>query len=189
MNEIWKDVVGYEGLYQVSNLGNVKSLPRCIEWKGSIRHQPERLLKPANNGKGYLRVCLCKNGKEKHCRVHRLVASAFIYNPNNLPEVNHIDENKTNNCVDNLEWCDHEYNINYGTHNQRIAEANKNGKRSIPVDMLNKQGDVIGEFPSTMEAERWLRANDHPKAVQIHITECCRGKRNIAYGFKWQYTN
>lgn len=201
--EEWKNIKGYEGLYQVSNEGRVKGLAREVEFRGGVRHQPERLLKPARNSWGYLFVCLCKNGKQKMYSVHRLVASAFIDNPDNLPQVNHKDECKTNNCVENLEYCTAEYNCNYGTHNQKASEATKgiprpwvtealkgvyNTKCSIPVEMLSKQGEFIRKFPSAHEAERWLRVNGFPSASVGNINSCCKGKLKSCYGFKWRYT-
>ena len=117
MIEIYKDIQGYEG-YQVSNHGNIKSL-------GNGKSRKEKILKPVNTTKCYLQVELSKQGKRKKYLVHRLVAQAFIDNPNNLPQVNHKDEDKTNNHVTNLEWCDALYNNNYGTHNQRSAASRK----------------------------------------------------------------
>ena len=117
MAEVWKDVVGYEGLYQVSNLGRLKSAPRP-RTKGG-------LLKPQYDRKGYLTFGLCKNGKSKMAKIHRLVAEAFIPNPGKLPEVNHKDEQKDNNCVENLEWCTTQYNSNYGTRVARIAATKR----------------------------------------------------------------
>lgn len=106
-NEIWKPVVGYEGLYEVSNTGNVKSLGNKV-WKNA------RILKPQVRGKsGYLFVRLSKDGQAKGINIHRLVAETFIPNPLNLPIVNHKDENRTNNHVDNLEWCTVSYNSKY----------------------------------------------------------------------------
>lgn len=123
--EIWKDIIGYEGLYQVSSLGRVRSLDR---YDSNNHFLKGRILKLSANGKGYLKVALNSNGKAKTYSVHRLVLQSFIPNPDNLPQVNHKDENKTNNNVDNLEWCDNSYNLNYGT--RKIRERNtklKNG--------------------------------------------------------------
>ena len=121
MTEIWKDIVGYEGLYQVSNLGNVKRL-KGYKGRGKGYIVEEHLIKPSINSNGYQNVVLCKNGKTKTFTMHRLVAIAFLYNSDNLPEVNHKDEDKTNNCVDNLEWCDRVYNNNYGTRNKKCSD-------------------------------------------------------------------
>ena len=110
MKEIWKDIKDYPN-YQVSNLGNVKNI------------KTNKILKPFNTSNEYLKVALSKNGISKQFFIHRIVAKAFIPNPNNLPEVNHIKEfEKTNNKVDNLEWCNHSYNQNYGTRNKRVAK-------------------------------------------------------------------
>lgn len=114
MMEIWKDCKGYEGKYQVSNLGRVWSVKGQKYLKGTILPS------------GYVHVHLTTpNGKRKKERLHRLVAIAFLDNPNNLPQVNHKDENKLNNCVDNLEWCNAKYNANYGTRNQRIGDTRR----------------------------------------------------------------
>ena len=116
MMEEWKKIPGYEGLYEVSNMGNVRNVRR------------NKLLRLSKTNNRYIRVSLCKNGIKTGLTVHRLVAEAFIPNPDNLPEVNHKDEDKTNNRVENLEWCDHKYNMNYGTRNIRAKEtAIKNG--------------------------------------------------------------
>lgn len=127
MQEIWKDIENYEGYYQVSNLGRVRSVNRIVinSMGGKIQHLQGKLqiLKPGKLG--YVIAQLSKDNKRKYCKVHRLVAQAFIPNPDNLPEVNHKDENKANNRVDNLEWCDREYNVNYGTCSLRISKANK----------------------------------------------------------------
>ena len=183
MSEIWRDIEGYEGLYQVSTEGGVKSL--------NYRHTGrEKIMKSQVDGFGYLHVMLYKDSKSKQHHIHRLVASAFIPNHDSKSEVNHKDEDKTNNNVDNLEWCTHKENCNYGTRNERVAEAQRgvyNTKLSIPVDMFTKEGEFIRQFPSSMEAERWLRANGYPKAGHSHISQCCKGKLNTHCGFKWKY--
>lgn len=106
VTEIWKNINGWENMYQVSNLGRVKSL-------NYNRTNKEQIVKPYQRKDGYIQVCLCKNSKITTYKLHRLVAQAFIPNPNRLPEINHIDEDKTNNCADNLEWCNSKYNKNY----------------------------------------------------------------------------
>ena len=128
--EEWRSIPGYEGLYEVSSYGRVKSLEiSYVRKDGRMYHKPEIILSPKNNGKGYLRVGMYKNKTFKYYLIHRLVAQAFIPNPYNLPEVNHIDEDKTNNRADNLEFCDRSYNMNYGTLQQRRIQTNiNNGK-------------------------------------------------------------
>lgn len=118
MVEIWKDIDGYIGIYQVSNMGNVRSLQR-EEFKCAQGYRVRKgvELKLSQDQKGYLKVNLCKNGKGRSRRVHRLVAEAFIDNPMHLPEINHIDEDKKNNVVSNLEWCTSSYNKMYGNGN------------------------------------------------------------------------
>lgn len=117
--EIFKDIKGFEGLYQVSNYGNVKSLERVIEDNNGYYIKKEKILTPTINSSGYYHTILRKDGKSIGVYIHRLVAEAFIPNPNNYKQVNHKDEDKTNNKVDNLEWCTPKYNANYGTAIQR----------------------------------------------------------------------
>lgn len=130
-NEIWKDIKGYEGFYQVSNMGRVRSLDRIVVTKNSktLNYKSE-LKKPSKDKDGYLIVVLYKDKERKTCRVHRLVAEHFIPNPNNYPQVNHKDETRDNNNVDNLEWCTAKYNNNYGGHNERLSESKKGWKPS-----------------------------------------------------------
>ena len=171
--EIWKDITGYEGLYKVSNLGRVKSLRNNI------------ILKPGNSS-GYLRVNLCKNGKRKYATVHRLVAEAFIENENDLPQVNHIDEVKTNNKVSNLEWCTAKYNSNYGTHIKRILKTRliRNTKTAEKeVEQFTKNGKFVNSYISISEAER------QTQVCHNHISACCKGKRQTAGGYIWKYKN
>lgn len=169
MKEIWKDIEGFEGLYQVSNMGRVRSLRRNIILKNRITS-------------GYEMVLLYTNNIRKNYLVHRLVAHAFIPNPNNLPQVNHKDENKTNNCVDNLEWCDGKYNTNYGTGNKRRAQKQLNNKnKSKVVLQYSLDGTFIKEWKSTMAVERNLGF------CQSSISECCRNIRKTAYSYIWKY--
>lgn len=156
MKEIFKDIEGYEN-YQISNLGNVKSL-------GNDKTRKEKILKPAKNIKNnYLYVVLHKEGKQKNYLVHRLVAQAFIENPNNLPEVNHRDEDKANNNVSNLEFCDRQYNIDYS-----------NSKQVLCVET----GKI---YHSLSEVYRQLGFD------QGNISKCCRGRLKTYKGFNWKY--
>ena len=124
--EEWKSIPGYEGLYEISSYGRVKSLEiSYVRKNGVMDHKPEIILKPKNNGKGYSVVCLYKNKKHKYCLIHRLVAQTFIPNPDNLPMINHKDEDKTNNSVDNLEWCTAKYNSNYKDVQKRRSQRMK----------------------------------------------------------------
>ena len=170
-NEVWRDIEGYEGMYEVSNLGRVKSL----------KYGKEKILKPERNKYGYLRVCLFKNRDRNWCLIHRLVALTFILNPQNLPMVNHKDENPSNNNVTNLEWCDSKYNNNYGTRNQRIADKHTNGKDSKPVLQYTLDGEFVKEWKSTRDVQRNLGY------FQTYISACCLGKHKSAYKFVWKY--
>ena len=127
--EEFREVVGFEGLYEVSNLGRVR--------------RNGRILKPWKNRKGYLHVDLYKNGIRRKALIHRLVAQTFLPNPQNLPMINHKDEDKTNNSIDNLEWCDAKYNINYGTRTERVCK---------PVLQYDFSGKFIKEFSSVSDA-------------------------------------
>ena len=125
MNEEWRPIEGYEGLYEISSYGKVRSLDR---YDNRNCFRKGKVLSPVKNKDGYLQVNLCCNGKYKMFLVHRLVAQAFILNPDNLPEINHKDENPGNNNVDNLEWCNRKYNINYGSRKDKERDTKiKNG--------------------------------------------------------------
>lgn len=147
--ETWKSIKGYEGLYEVSNLGRVRSLDRMVMMvnKGvlckSLRHG--RILNPCLVGDGYCNVNLFKNGKGKHHLVHRLVATAFIPNPENLPEINHKDENKTNNVVSNIEWCSSQYNGSYG---------NRPNKYKVKINQFDLNGNLMKQFDSVAEVAK-----------------------------------
>ena len=168
MEEAWKDIEGYEGLYQISNLGNVKSL-------NYNKTKKEKILKPFINSDGYLLVKLCKNKTIKCLSVHSLVAKSFIENPNNYPCINHKDECKTNNVVSNLEWCTNKYNINYGTGNERRAES-----RSKKVYQYTKEGELIAVWKSTNECGR----NGYN---QCSVSKCCSGNLKTHKGYIWRY--
>ena len=128
MSEIWKDIEGYEGIYQVSNLGRIKRLEGCYycgHRNEQNKHIQEQIMKPYQDKKGYLHIALSNGNERKHYMVHRLVANAFIPNPNNLQFINHKSEIKTENFVENLEWCDAKYNNNYGSRLEKIANKHK----------------------------------------------------------------
>lgn len=157
MEEIWKDVVHYEGLYEVSNLGRVRAKDRYVDSAPNIgkRYAYGHIMPQFDNSHGYLFVILYKYGKGKREYVHRLVAMAFIPNPDNLPQVNHKDEVKSNNEVSNLEWCTCKYNNNYGTARDRQRESLlKNGKKCTRVAKIDENGKVVEIYRSMREAER-----------------------------------
>ena len=197
--ENWKDIVGYEGYYQVSDKGNVRSLDRIINghfYKGI-------LLKQRKDKDGYLTVVLAKNKVCKWLKVHRLVAISFIPNTENLPTVNHKNEDKTCNAVWNLEWMSVADNNKYGTRNKRIGKAHKNrphnymkgeknyfyGKRfagadnvtSKKVEQYTLDGIFVKEYNCTREA------GESVGVTSGMIGMCCRGKRKTAAGFIWKY--
>lgn len=177
-NEEWREIVVYEGRYMVSNLGNVKSCERQARTcGGGIRIVKERLLKQAKCSGGYLVVGLWKNNERKNKMVHRLVSVAFIDNEKGLPEVNHKDENKENNCVDNLEWCTPKYNANYGTRNKRMIKQ----KSLKPVIMLDKNGIELKRFSSLGDATRET-GFDISSIIRV-----CKGKQKTSMGYMWRY--
>lgn len=174
-DEEWRDIKGYEGLYQVSNLGRVKSLKRIVRaGKNKQRIVNGKILSPWKTSHGYLSVSLGRNNK---FAVHRLVAIAFIENPHNYPDVNHKDENKTNNILENLEWCNHSYNALYGTCQERLL----NHKRKS-VAMINKDtNQIIQVFDSMKTAMEQTGIN------KVTISMVCRGLRRIGSGYIWKY--
>ena len=192
MEEIWKDIEGYEGFYKISNFGNVLSL-------NYGKHGYAKQLVPKVNNSGRLWVELAKYGDKRQFLIHRLVGNAFIPNPDNLPQINHKDENIKNNCVENLEWCTNDYNLMYtykrhpekynvkdimhgGYAKHRRNHARKNeSRKGIRINQLDSDGNIV---------KCW----DNSRIIFVEtgmsdwsISECCRGKRKTAYGFRWQY--
>lgn len=181
MQEIWKDVVGYEGIYQVSNLGLVKGLDRYDSFGKFIKGKQISIKK---NNRGYCQIHLCKNGKCRMFLLHRVVAEAFIDNPNKFPQVNHKDENKDNNCVDNLEWCTNKYNRNYGTgyfrsvHNRNHIEIGK--KMSKAIIQYDQNWNKVNEYYGVKEAERKTGINESNIRTSMR-------KKYKAGGYWWKY--
>ena len=165
-NEIWKDIKDYPN-YMVSNLGNVKSV-------NYNKTDKEKILKNGKDRGGYLQVNLWKNGNGKKYLIHRLVAEAFIDNPNNLPQIDHINTNKTDNRVCNLRWCTQKENNN----NHLTVE-----KRSKPILQFTKNGEFIRKWKSATDIEREIGIDNSS------VSKCCNGKLKSSGGFKWQYAN
>lgn len=157
MEEVWKDIIHYEGMYQVSNLGRVRAVDRIVDSAPEVgsRIAYGHILSITMNERGYMKVTLYKHNKGKQEYIHRLVAMAFIPNPENLPQVNHKDENKSNNEVSNLEWCSCSYNNNYGSKRKRQGETYlNNGTNCYRVAKLDESGEVVETYRSMREAER-----------------------------------
>ena len=173
---MWKPVQGYEGFYEVSNLGRVRSLDRVRPFLDTTRIYRGRIMgaKPSDHGENrYLYVTLSKDKNVKKAAVHRLVAEAFIENPKGFPEVNHKDEDKTNNRADNLEWCDRKYNNAYGTAKMRAAAT-----QGTPVIQV-KDGIIINAWPTQGMAAACTGAS------QSGISACLRGEMKTSGGFEW----
>lgn len=178
MEEIWRPVVGYEGFYEVSSLGNLKSVERTVRCNTGVRTLCAQEMKPFLDNGGYLKITLYD---KKQFFVHRLVAEAFIPNPDNLPYINHKDECKTNNVCTNLEWCDSKYNNNYGSRTKRSSKKRiGSGKQVIGTDNL---GNSV-TFKNADIAELFFKG----KITGI-IYKCISAKyRNkSAYGYQWKY--
>ena len=192
MEEIWKDIEGYEGTYQVSNLGRVRSLDRLVPAVCALKKGKQvvnylrrgKILTDhwaGSKGSEYKYVGLSKNDKPKNFSVHRLVARAFVQNPNNLPEVNHIDEDKSNNRADNLEWVTRIENEHHGTKTERAART----RYRRPVEALNEKGEVVA---------RYDRIADAAKALGLNIStiwQVCNKIRTCktAGGYRWRYAD
>ena len=158
-----KDIKGYEGLYGITSCGKVWSYKR------------KKFLTPIANKGGYLYVYLYKDNESKKYYIHRLVAEAYIPNQENLPQINHKDENKTNNCLQNLEWCSAKYNNNYGTHIEKVSNSLKK-----PILQYTIEGEFIREWPS---------ATDVGREAKVNICYCLKGRYKTAYGYIWKYKN
>lgn len=194
MKEVWKDVKDFEGLYQVSNLGRVRSVTHdVVDTLGRHSTKEGKILSLRNSTQtGYPTINLNKDGKYKSFNVHRLVAEAFIPNPNKLPCVNHKDESRDNNCVDNLEWCTYKYNNTYRTAPERKMKSLReyfNSHEVIghphhgqPIVQYTLSGKVVREFTSINAAERELCLGP-----SSGISACCAHKLNTAYGYVWRF--
>lgn len=186
MEEIWKDIKEYEDLYQVSNLGRVKSI---LFRNNKAFIKKEKILTPTDNGKGYLIVGLCKNGLRKKQYVHRLVAQAFLDNKENYKEVNHKDCNTQNNSVDNLEWCTRSYNVKHSyVFGKHIPPRNLKGKFGYdhPISKEISQYDLNNNYIQTYGS-----ASQASKLTGIcyeSIKKVARNKQHTAGGFVWKYT-
>lgn len=181
--EVWKDIPGYEGLYQASTYGRIKSKERIVYYKdGRTRVFPSTVLKQSHLKNGYLVVGLCANNEEKKEYVHRLVAFTFLPNPNHHSLINHKSEVKTENYVWNLEFCNSAYNNNYGSIKERIKKTLTNHPIfSKGVIQKSLDGKVISVFPSLKEANRKTGIDAST------ISKCCRGVFNQSGGYLWEY--
>jgi hypothetical protein len=169
--EVWKDIKETNNMYQISNLGRIRSLDRTIKYKnGKIIFKKGKIMKPHNDKDGYKIIFI--NPLNKHFKIHRLVAQYFLENKENLPIVNHKDKNVANNNVDNLEWCTYSYNNTY----EGARDSQK--KKILQYDL---QGNFIKEWESVSSASKNVNTSAG------NITECCKGKHKYAYGYKWKY--
>ena len=173
MEKLWKEIPDTDGKYLISTAGEVMAISRRVKFGHVYRWTKTKLLTPRDNGKGYLELEFLG----KHHYIHRLVAEAFIPNPYNFPCINHKDENKENNSVENLEWCDYSYNTNYGTRTKRAKEK-RFGDRFVVINL--DTGDV------------YQTPKDASRATGIHndsISRVCKGKSKTAGGYRWRYLN
>ena len=192
MTEEWRDIAGHEDSYQVSSFGRVRSLERYIQQSDGMKAPyriPPKILKPKRTKGGYLAVNLSKNGKAHHHRIHRMVAEAFIPNPEGLPSVNHKNEDKTDNRVENLEWCTVGYNNDYGTRQQRV-QINQKQRRA--VCMMSLDGEVLRDFPTCLSAARYITGESSGKSQRVRVTDnnirrACRLHQHKAYGYRWEF--
>jgi len=189
MSEIFKDITGYEGMYQISNMGNVRSLDR-LDTRGRIVHG--RILIHKKDGGGYHQVCLCKDGERHYPKVHRLVCETFLPNPDRKPTVNHKDEDKNNNCLENLEWATYKENANYGTRIARcygerdyetigkhIAIGKRKNGKSRKVEQYTTNGQLVKSWDAVIDAARANKCT--PTGIGYALKH-----GNIYRGFLWK---
>lgn len=195
MTEIWKDISGYEWLYQISNMGRVKSLNKqIVAPSGGIIFYPERIMAQRKGSSGYFQVILRKDGTRKNVMIHRLVALAFVPGANENLVVNHKDENKENNSADNLEWVTQQDNVRYLNCLQRAVSHTNYAKRTAhtdykamaarrkrPVKQFDKHGNFIRLWPSAKDVENEVGIE------RGNITRCCQGYARSSHGFIWRY--
>ena len=186
MEEIWKDIKSYEGLYQISNTGKIKSLERYKDNHSKKQLVKEKIRKQIISKTGYYTCMLNKNGKIKLFKVHRLIAEAFIPNPNNYPIINHKDGNKLNNDISNLEWCNYSHN---GKEAYRLGLIKNNTygikKYNNSLKIKVNQYDLKGNF-----IKKWKCISDIQKELNYattNICRCCKGTYKTAYGYIWKY--
>ena len=178
-NEEWRDIIGWEGLYQVSNLGRVKSLPRLHKYVHGEYLSKERILSPRVCGsqREYLSVALYRGKGAVQRKIHRLVAMAFISNPKGYKEVNHIDENKRNNMASNLEWCSRSYNVNYG---RRIEKQSAHLQKAVLA--FTRRGQFVARFKSIKDAAVWAGVDGSNVSRAIK-------RDSVSGGYKWRFEN
>lgn len=186
--EIWKDIVGYDGLYQVSNFGNIKSKERIVKNGNRVFLKKEKILTPFLQKTGYLTITLLKDNKIKSHYIHRLVAITFIKNNFDLEQVNHKDGNKINNNANNLEWCSRSDNIKHaikiGLFSKDVVlnKINKMNKKKRKSILQIKNNVIINEFESPT-----IAGKQFSKLAGNNISACARGILKSAYGFQWKY--
>lgn len=178
MVEIWRDIKGFEGYYQVSNMGNIKTVKRIVSFGKNKRIVVEELKTLVDDKDGYKDIILYKNGEHRHVKVHRVVAETFIPNPKGYKEINHKNENKADNRVENLEWCSRKYNNDYGNRTKSTRET-----QSVRINQYSLDGVFIKSWLGARIIERVLGFSN------ANIIKCCKGKAHTAYGFIWKYAD
>ena len=181
MSELWKSVYGYEGLYEVSNQGRVRSFPRMVRCRNGYGLKGGKILKPQKRQHGYLSVCLYNGNGCKKVSIHRLVAEAFCEQRDGCNEVNHLNEDKQDNRAENLAWCNRSENCAYGEKLSAKRKLWRNGRNSTPVRQLTMEGQLIAEYPSLHEAKRQTGVSEG------NIYSCANGITSQAKGFRWEY--